>query len=279
MYIYLTVVIDDAIANEVLGAHDHGEHGRRRRPERSRGEPPPLGRVQRPRHAGVDHDARHPAQALAASAPSAAVEKRLQPRRHGLRHGGIEPDQVVAVLAVVHPVRDPHQPQAPPAFSSRRASGGFHDAAVVELGVDEGDGEAPVEEAVGELHERDNVALGRVGEEERVRRRGVGGHRSQRACVRPVALDLSECCLCEPSAQVSARYYRAPTCQCLPVKAIQPPRRRLCRVGCGFAYPDVAVVETTKRSWLSVSEASSIGRRYRAHGLMWRRESMQNLLR
>ena len=74
-------------------------------------------------------------------------------------------------------------PAAPEDVTVIPVSGG-HEAAVVELGVDEGDGEATVEEAVGEFHERDDVALCRVREDERVRvrvrrrRRGGGSHRS-----------------------------------------------------------------------------------------------------
>jgi hypothetical protein len=168
----LTVVIDDAIAYELLGAEQDGEHGRRRGPECGGREPTPLDRVQRPRHADVDHDARDPAEALVVG-----VEERVEPQRHGLLHAGVEADEVVAVLAVAHPVSDTHEPQ--PAIGRPAAGGGHDDAAVVELGVDEGDGEAPVEEAVGQLHERDHVALCWVREQQRVRRRracGIGGH-------------------------------------------------------------------------------------------------------
>ena len=65
--------------------------------------------------------------------------------------------EVLAVLAAAQAVRYGHH--VDPAELAAPGRQGIEDEAVVQLGVDEGDLDAVLDEAVGELHHRDDMPL------------------------------------------------------------------------------------------------------------------------
>lgn len=84
--------------------------------------------------------------------------------------------EVLAVVAVCQPVRDAHQADA---VERRTVGHGVEHERVVGLGVDEGDLDAMLDKTVGELHQRDYVALRGEGQGQDVESRHDGKVRSK----------------------------------------------------------------------------------------------------
>ena len=161
-----TLVVEDAVLNQLGDLEHDGEARRGRRPEGGDADAELLGDLEGPPHVDVADEPPH----LGPPGRLYLPDERLQVPRHVAGVGVDELAKVLAVLVVGQPVRYVLQVDA----AQRLRRGGValgqrreHEH-VVHLCVDEGDLEAVVDEAVRELHERGDVALARHGQHQHV---------------------------------------------------------------------------------------------------------------